>query len=278
MCSMAYKFKFEFYSSIFFSSVNKTASLSSSRENLLVQNRTIQSNPPPPLPLRPIDLLNESFPVDKKPSKKSPKSQTLGNALSKYLSNSNPLRIRVLQGYCSEDSEVNISTGEVYDFHTKKETMVAMVKASSGLKYNIPHSNSQKIGVIHSHAPDNEQSLDGHIFKSVGNLIDCNPTPKVVCAQQEARSNDGKYLVEENEILIIIHAQKGVFKKSLTVYSMLSRSEKNLPSDCNGYFSTKPSLIRLSLLEIAINVPDPFPVEAVIYSTADNISSPIKHG
>ena len=199
----------------------------------------------------------------------------LGHLATKHLK-SYPFRLRVLQGYCSNTSDVTISTGDIYDVHSKQEMMFAVVKGSSGLVYRIPHSSLQKVGIIYNPTNSDEKGLKGYIFKSGAELLACPFPPKVVCCTKDAKNIDGIFLVMKNEVLIVRHTQHK--PKNLTVYSMLSCTEKTLPLDCEGYYSTKPSLIQLTLHEIVANIPDPFPLEAVVYTSADSISSPVKHG
>ena len=113
------------------------------------------------------------------------------------------------------------------------------------------------------------------MFKTVAEITSSSSLPKVVIATQEARNNEGKYLCEENEVLIVLQIHRTLFKgkKGLKVYSMLTKSDKVLPEDCHGYFSTKPSLVRLHLPEIIQLVPKPFPVQAVMYIAGENAST-----
>ncbi len=145
------------------------------------------------------------------------------------------------------------------------------VKADSGTIHRIPLDSTQKVGLIYNPTHDDVKGLEGHTFKSIADITAAHSLPKVICTTQEARSNDGKYIVEENEIFIVKQIHRTLFKgkKGLKVFSMLSKSEKVLPEDCCGYFSTKPSLVRLHLPEIIEFVTQLFPVRAVLYSAGE---------
>ncbi len=225
---------------------------------------------PPPLPERPKDI---SPPAD------SWKTLKLQEAVEKH-ANDYPFQFRVTQGYCSSTFDVNMSTGDVYAVHSKEETIIAIATSNDGVTHKIPHKTSQKIGVVYDPFKDPETGLSGYTFVTVADLTAATPPPKIVCATREVRTNEGKYLTEPNEILIVIQIKKARFKskKSATFYSMLTKSEKTLPTDCASHFSTKPSLIQLDLQEIVTRVPDPFPVTAVIYSAGGNIASTVTHG
>ncbi|XP_064402951.1 uncharacterized protein LOC135348607 [Halichondria panicea] len=228
------------------------------------------ANTPPPLPERPKDILTTA------PNERSLKLQ---EAVQRH-SNHFPFHFRVAQGYCSSTSDVTMSTGDVYAVHRTEDIVFAIATGDDGLTHQIPHRPSQKIGIIYDPENNAEKGLNGYMYETVADLIAGSSTPKVVCATREVRSNDGKYLTEPNEILILIQIHKGRFKSKKTVvfYSMLSKSEKTLPQSCAGYFSTKPSLIQLGLQDIISHVPEPFPVKAVIYCSADNDVSSLKHG
>lgn len=231
---------------------------------------------PPPLPERPADL---TPPSSRKTSHPTLSEMALRDAMHKY-TGCFPLRIRVLQGYCSDVTDVNISTDDVYDIHLIKETKVVSVKTENGMTYRVPLGSPQKVGIIHNPTNDYEKGLNGHIFKTISEITSSPVLPKVICATQEARSSDGRYLVEENEVLVVRQVHRTLFKgkKGLKVYSLLSKTEKTLPDDCDGYFSTKPSLVRMHLPEIIEYVPKPFPVRAVMYSSGENVQSTDQQG
>ena len=242
-----------------------------SEKGVKVEESEDEDSTPPPLPERPVNL---TPPSSRKISQATLSDMALRDAIHRY-TGCFPLRIRVLQGYCSDITDVNISTDDVYDIHFIKETKVVSVKTENGMTYRVPLGSAQKVGLIHNPTNDYEKGLNGHIFKTVSEISSSPVLPKVVCATQEARSTDGRYLVEENEILVVRQVHRTLFKgkKGLKVYSMLSKTEKTLPDDCNGYFSTKPSLVRMQLSEIIEYVPKPFPARAVMYSAGENVQS-----
>lgn len=238
-------------------------------ENVTQLDTSIEDDlTPPPLPKRPDNL---TPPNSRKTSQVISSEMALRDAIHKY-SGCFPLRIKVLQGYCSDITDVNISTDDVYDIHLVKETKVVSVKSESGMTYRIPLGSPQKVGLIYNPTNDYEKGLNGYVFRTISDITSLPILPKVICATQEARSTDRKYLVEENEVLIVRQVHRTLFKgkKGLKVYSLISKSEKTLPDDCDGYFSTKPSLVRMHLPEIIEYIPKPFPVRAVIYSAREN--------
>ena len=141
--------------------------------------------------------------------------------------------------------------------------------------HRIPLGSPQKVGIIYNPTHDYEKGLEGYTLKSIADITSSQELPKVICATQEARSSDGKCLVEKHEVLVVRQIHRTLFKgkKGLKVISMATMAEKLLPEDCVGYFSTKPSLVRLHLPEIIEFVPKPFPVRAVMYSAGDSTAT-----
>ncbi len=79
---------------------------------------------PPPLPARTYTpTSNESRRTSEVTT---PTDSTLEGALKRY-SDCYPIRFRVLQGYCNDASDVNMSTNDVYDIHSVKETKVRIL-------------------------------------------------------------------------------------------------------------------------------------------------------
>ena len=201
---------------------------------------------------------------------------TLREAITRF-SDSFPFRIRVLQGLYSDSSELNISTDDIYDIHTVKETKIVSVKTEDGIVHRIPLSSAQRFGLIHNPSNNFEKSLGGYNYATIADITSSSVLPKVVCATQEATSADGKVLIEENELLIVGQVYKPLFigKKGLKVFSITKKTHKTLFDDTAGHFSTKPSLVRLHLPEIIEYVPKPFPSCAVVYSATETASSAI---
>lgn len=245
----------------------------SQNEVQVTEAMEVMSTPPPP-PKFQIGNVTPSPSNSRKVSQVAMPEMALRDAINKY-THIFPLRIKVLQGYCNEITDVNISTDDVYDIHFVKETKVVSVKDGHGLVHGVPLGTAQKFGLIYSPSGDDESGLNGHVFKSISDITSCTVLPKVICATQEARSSDGKYLVEDNEILVVKQIHRTLFKgkKGLKVYSVLLKTEKTLPDDCEGYFSTKPSLVRIHLMEIIEYVPKPLSSRAVMYSAGENMLS-----
>lgn len=182
-----------------------------------------------------------------------------------------PVRVRILQGYCSDTTEVNISTDDIYNIHSVQQTKKVMVKDEDGMTHCIPIDAHVKVGLVYNPNNDYDTSLNGYIFKTVSEVSLLPVLPKLISATQSVNSGDEKSGVTAGEIFIVKSVHRSMFKgkKGLKVYSLATKSNKVLFDDCQGVFSTKPSLVRMDLPELLENVRDVFPSCAVIYPTTD---------
>lgn len=181
-----------------------------------------------------------------------------------------PLRIKVLQGYCSETNDVTMSTGDEYVVHFVKHIKSVKAKDEDGFVHSLSLGGGLQLGLIYNPNNSYDEALQGIEFPKVSDVMSVTTTPKVVCALQAWATIDDKVHIQENEILVIRQVHKPVFgRKCLRVFSPLDNVEKLLPEDCHCQFSTKPSLVRLHLLEILEHVENLFPCQAVMYSSTD---------
>ena len=203
-----------------------------------------------------------------------PESLSIGELANKY-SKKFPLRIKVLQGYSEETSELTISTDDVYDIHFIKHTKVVKIKDEDSYTYSLPLGSAMKFGFVYNPNNDFDEALSGLTFERVADITAMSTLPKVVCATKAYQTSDDKVVVEENEIFVVRHVHRSVFKgkKGLKVFSTLSKTEKVLPDDCTGHFSTKPSLVHMHLPEIIEYIQIPFPSQAVMYHGGDTAGS-----
>ena len=194
------------------------------------------------------------------------------NDMLKFYSQKYPLRFRVLQGYCSETSDVNLSTGDIHDLHSVKQTNAVTIRDEDGITYHIPVDAQMMFGLIFNLSSNCDEGLSGYCFKTISEITSLSTLPKVICATNAVESNDARIRVEENEVFVVCQVQRSMFKgkKGLKVFSLLSKSAKVLPEDCAGSFSTNPSLVRMHLPDTLDYVTNPFPSLAVMYPMSDN--------
>lgn len=182
-----------------------------------------------------------------------------------------PLRIRVLQGYCSDTADINISTGDLYDVQQIKTTKVVTIRDQDGMSCRVPIKSSMKFGLVFNLSSNYDEGLCGYTFKTVSDLTSLSILPKIVCTTKAHEGNDARTSVQENEILIIQQALKSMFrgKRGIKVYSLQTKTEKVLPEECDVGFSTNPSLVRVHPSDIIEHIANPFPAHAVMYPSAE---------
>ena len=199
------------------------------------------------------------------------KADTICSLIEKYPQYV-PLRIRVLQGYCSDTADVNISTGDLYDVQQIKTTKVVTIRDQDGMSCRVPIESSMKFGLVFNLSSNYDEGLCGYTFRTVSDLTSLSILPRIVCTVRAYEGNDARSSVQENEILVIQQALKSMFRgrRGIKVFSLLTKMEKVLPEECDVGFSTNPSLVRLHPSDIIEHIANPFPAHAVMYPSADN--------
>ena len=164
----------------------------------------------------------------------------------------------------------DISTDDMYNIHFVKHTQVVTIRDEDGVTYSLPLESAMKFGLIYNPSSNLDEALSGYEFERVSNIVAASILPKIVRTTKSVHNSDDKSALEEGELLVIQHVHKTILKgrKGLKVFSLLTKSEKILPDDCCGHFSTQPSLVQLHLPEIVQYIPSPFPSLAVMYSTS----------
>ena len=202
---------------------------------------------------------------------------SLKSALTEF-NNHFPLRVKFVEGYCSEDSEHSLSANEVYDIQFVKNTRVITLKDKDGFMHHIPLASTMMFGLVYNPFSDYDEALAGYTFEACSDIITAESMPTVVCATSRVHSQEEKHSIAENEIFVVKGIQKPKLrgKRFLRVFSLLTNAEKLLPEECQGKFSTKPSLVRLHLPQIVNSITNPFPVQAVLY--VDNQEPSLKLG
>ena len=178
-----------------------------------------------------------------------------------------PLRVKFIEGYCSEDSEYNLSANEIYDIHFVKKARVITFKDKDGFKHQLSLASATMLGLVYNPLGDYNQALAGYVFDKCSDIMAADPMPLIVCATYPIVRSDERHSVYQNEILIVKGIQKPKLrgKRLLRTLSIATDAEKLLPEECHGRFTTKPSLIRLHLSQIIESIGNQFPVQAVLY-------------
>ena len=198
-------------------------------------------------------------------------SYTIGEIVNSY-SYAVPVSMRILQGYFSDTSDVNISTDDVYFLHSIRHSSMVTIRDDKSMTHKIPVDSPVKIGLIYNQ----EESLNGYEFKMVSDILAMPTLPKLIYAKQAIITGEEKSSFSVGEIFRVGHTSKSVFKskRGLEVFSLLTRSKKLILDSSLGCFSTKPSLVRVELASFMELFTDIFPAQVVVYpDTMDSTSS-----
>ena len=194
----------------------------------------------------------------------------------KKYSESFPLHIKVLKGYCGPSSRLTISTSDTYNIHFIKHTKVVAIKDAHDTPYSIPLNSAIEFGMVYDPNNNHSEAVNGLMFTKVSEIMALPTPPKVFCALKAFRGEDEKSTLYDNEILVVKQVLKSRFKskRALKVYSLLTQSEKLLPEDCTGQFTTQPYMVRMHLPEMIEHVIYPFPHQAIIFLGAEVYQNP----
>ena len=174
-------------------------------------------------------------------------SHSLQQVVQKY-SKSLPACVKVLQGYYGQN--VELITDELYNVHFAKHQKVVTIKDTQGTVYSVPLASTLQFGPVFNE----QESIDGTTFHKVSDIMALKVLPKVVCAMKAFQGADETSSVQENEILQVQSIEMhGI--EALKVFSITTNSVKVLQANCEGDFSTKPTLIRLHLQDILTCIP-----------------------
>ena len=194
---------------------------------------------------------------------------TLGK-LAQNHPHSFPFQVKVLQSYSFQASQQAITELEVYQLLLVKQQQFVSMQDRLGMSYSIPLNSAVQFGYVNS--SDRKSSPHNLAYKSYTKVADIlalgeTEMPRIMCAQQTHKGQNGKCSVDENEILLILRARKSKLsgRKYLKVYSFSTKSRKSLYPDCVGHFTTNPAHLRLWLTEMVNVHASIFPCQAVIY-------------
>lgn len=222
----------------------------------------------PDKPLRKNPAAANSMPKNRQQNQPAEDAEGISlRELVKRYSQSFPLRIRVLRGYCGQTSRLTISTQDVYNIHFMKHTKVVGMQDSHGNPYSIPLNSSVEFGIVYDPNERRDEALEGFKFESVADILPLAHPPKVLCATRQWFGDDARIVVKLNEVFIVKQVLKPKFKgkKGLRAFSMLTKTEKFLPDDCAAHFTTQPYSVRLHLPEMMEHLVSPFPCQACLF-------------
>ena len=218
-------------------------------------SKSIQGQAPPALDSKLLRQISDSLPTEDKVVSLSELSAQFLPVL--------PLRVKIVTGFCAmNDKDPTLDIDDVYSIHLSKHTELVIIRDITGEHYSIPMYSSLQFGLIYD--PGNETK----VFNSVNEIINAKPLPKVIVAMEQYSGHSKKALFITNELLLIQSISKhggGLKRPSLSVYSIVSNSKKDIPGDCVARFATAPWLTKMYPSDMMEFVHDPLPCNARLY-------------
>ena len=196
------------------------------------------------------------------------KSMTLTELARKY-AKFFPLKVQVTEGHYGMSSKYSISTDDRLNVHFKKRIKAVMIQ-TYGEEYFIPLSSAIQFGLVYDPGDNQAEAMDGHRFRRVADLISTQRLPKIVRVKSACSCSNGVFL-EHNELVVIKKVRKSLFrgKPMLKVFSLLTMTNKLLPEEAIGDFTTKPLCLKLDLPQFLEHIPKPFPSKVMMYLDKD---------
>lgn len=119
---------------------------------------------------------------------------------------------------------MEISNGDIFDFHFLKTETVMSLKDKTGRTLNIPLSCPATLGLLYDPCNDLHQAKRGFAFATVNEIVGCSQPPHIVRTTTNSVGAGPLHTVFENEILIIKRVCFGDTPSDhyITAYSLLS--------------------------------------------------------
>ena len=202
---------------------------------------------------------------------------TIGEIVNSY-SYAIPVSMKILQGYCSDTSDVNISTDDIYLLHSIRHSSMVTIRDEDFMTHRVPIHHPVKVGLIYNPRGNYEESLGGYEFSTVADILSMPSPPKLIYAKQDILAGDDKNNVSKGEILSVGHTNKSMFKskRGLKVFSLLTKTKKVLLDSSGGCFSTNPSLVKLDFSSFVESFAESFPAQVVVYPNSIDSASTVE--
>ena len=218
-------------------------------------SKSIQAQAPPALDSKLLHQISDNLPAEDQVVSLTELSTQFLPVL--------PLRVKIVTGFCAmNDKDPTLDIDDVYSIHLSKRSELVIIRDITGEHYSIPMYSSLQFGLIYD--PGNETK----VFNSVNEIINAKPLPKAIVAMEQYSGHKKKALFIANELLLIQSISKhggGLKRPSLSAYSIISNSKKDIPGDCVARFSTAPWLTKMYPSDMMEFVHNPLPCNARLY-------------
>ena len=162
-----------------------------------------------------------------------------------------PAEVRVEKGHYGSNDPETVGNEEKLIISYVKSRKLLNIMTSTGQKYSLPLGSAVQLSLLYNPNDNEEKALhEGYTFQSVGDLVSQSPhLPKIVCASKAYMGDSLKSTVYANELLLVKSFSAQTEK--LHVISIGQNPiSKFLSVKCNGYFTTKPSQVRMYVSDI----------------------------
>ena len=176
-----------------------------------------------------------------------------------------PVQVEVTEGYFGETADTIFSSGDILNVHCIKQMRVIKAKTDLDNSFKIPLNSEIKFGILYNPNSNEAEAMMGFTFETVADIIAEKKVPKVVCSNKDWFDVDNS--VSKGEILILQDSSGSQWNSdAVEFFSITQKQLKILPQECGCNFSTTPSLIPLSLLDMTTHLSDPFPCRVNVHN------------
>lgn len=132
---------------------------------------------------------------------------------------------------------LEVSSGDVFDFHFLKTETVMSIKGKDGKTYTIPLTSPVKFGIFYNPCNNLQRAMMGYAFTTVSDIVDYDKPPYIIRATTKHTGEGRGNSVFPNEVMIVKKIGFGETRKDhyINVYSLLS-SELGLLEAFNNYY------------------------------------------
>lgn len=119
---------------------------------------------------------------------------------------------------------LEISSGDIFDFHFLKTESVMSIKDKDGKTYNIPLTSPVKFGIFYNPCNNPQHATIGYAFTTVSDIVDHDNPPHIIRATTKYVGDGRSNSIFPNEVLIVRRIGFGATRHDhyINVYSLLA--------------------------------------------------------
>ena len=180
------------------------------------------------------------------------------------------MQVKVRDGICSENSDINVPKDEIFNLHFLKSMKVAVLNDTENVEtYSVPFHSSITFGLIYNPSESDENASPYMQIRTAGEVMKLSQLPLIVTATNTYDGGSPEKSVTENEILFVKEVTRGGMKKGNRLHVVTTDGQdKFLSSKCAGNFSTDPRHMKLHP-SVLLSQGLPLPQYVVIYGNRE---------